>query len=58
MVRHEVIAEHPELLVVFDKLTNLITDAEMAKMNYLVETEEMEPVDVAEQFLKNKGVLK
>ena len=51
-------AEYPELLAVFDKLTDIITDAEMAEMNYLVETEGMEPADVAEQFLKNKGVLK
>ena len=58
VVRNEVTAEHPELLAVFDKLTDIITDAEMAKMNYLVETEGMEPADVAERFLKNKGVLK
>ena len=37
---------------------NLITDADMAEMNYQVETEGKEPEDVATAFLQEKGLLK
>ena len=57
VVRNEVLEEHPELQQVFDKVENLITDAEMAKMNYQVETEGQEPEDVATAFLQEKGLL-
>ena len=57
VVRNEVLEEHPELQQVFDKVENLITDAEMAKMNYQVETEWQEPEDVATAFLQEKGLL-
>ena len=58
VVRNEVLEEHPELQQVFDKVENLITDAEMAEMNYQVETEGQEPEDVANAFLQEKGLLK
>lgn len=58
VVRDEVLEEHPELQQVFDKVENLITDEEMAQMNYQVETEGQEPEDVATAFLQEKGLLK
>ena len=57
VVRNEVFEEHPELREVFDKMENQITDAEMARMNYQVETEGQEPEDVATAFLKEKGLI-
>lgn len=57
VVRNEVFEEHPELREVFDKMENQITDAEMARMNYQVETEGQEPEDVATAFLKKKGLI-
>ena len=57
VVRNEVLEEHPELQQVFDKVENLITDAEMAEMNYQVETEGQEPEEVAAAFLQEKGLL-
>ena len=39
-------------------MENLITDEEMAQMNYQVETEGQEPEDVANAFLQEKGLLK
>lgn len=57
VVRNEVLENHPELQQVFDKVENLITDAEMAKMNDQVETEGREPEDVASAFLQEKGLL-
>ena len=58
VIRNEVLTEHPELEGVFDKLTGIISDEEMAQMNYEVEGEGKEPADVAESFLRRKGVLK
>lgn len=58
VIRNTVLDEHPELQTALDKLTNIITDEEMAQMNYQVESQGKEPTDVAEKFLKSKGVLK
>ncbi len=57
VIRNDVLDEHPELIEVFDKLTGVISDAEMAEMNYLVETEGMSPEAVAREFLVEKGLL-
>lgn len=57
VVRNEVLAEHPELEAVFAKLTGTITDADMAAMNYAVESEGAEPRDVAMEFLREHGLL-
>lgn len=58
VVRNEVIEKHPELEGVFDKLTGTITDEDMAKMNYAVESEGREPREVAEEYLQELGLLK
>ena len=58
VVRNEVLEEYPQLQGVFDKVDSLLTDAQMAEMNYQVEAEGKEPEDVAEDFLKGKGLLK
>ncbi len=58
IVRSEVLEEHPELSEVFEKVTGIISDSDMAQMNYQVETEGQEPRDVAEEFLAARGLLK
>jgi osmoprotectant transport system permease protein len=58
VVRDEVLEAYPELQDEFDKMENLISDAEMADMNYQVETEGKEPEDVATAFLQEKGLVK
>lgn len=58
VVRNEVLAQHPELEAVFAMMENLITDADMADMNYQVETEGKDPEDVAAAFLEEKELLK
>ena len=58
VVRTEVLEAHPELQAVFDMVENSITDAEMAQMNYEVESEGREPEEVAAAFLQEKGLLK
>ena len=58
VVRSEVLEEHPELNEVFEKVTGIISDSDMAQMNYQVETEGQEPREVAEEFLEARGLLK
>ncbi len=53
VVRSEVLEAHPELNEVFDKVTGLISDSDMAQMNYEVETENR----VAEEFLASHGLI-
>lgn len=57
VIRNEVLEEHPELEEVFQKLTGIISDSDMAEMNYAVETEGKEPRDVAEEFLASHDLL-
>ncbi|MGI6117316.1 MAG: glycine betaine ABC transporter substrate-binding protein [Bilifractor sp.] len=57
VVRNEVLENFPELQDVFDKLTGQIQNEDMVRMNYEVEVEEKEPRDVAEEFLKERGLL-
>lgn len=58
VVRNEVLKKYPELETVLNKLTNTISDGQMAKMNYEVETLKKEPRDIAKKFLKDRGLLK
>lgn len=57
VIRAEVLEKYPELEAVFEKLNRLITDSDMAQMNYSVETENKEPRDVAEDFLRSHDLL-
>ncbi len=58
VVRREVLEKYPELKAVLEKLTGQISDSDMAQMNYAVETEGMEPRQVAEEFLQARGLLR
>lgn len=57
VIRAEVLEKYPELFAVFEKLNGLITDSDMAEMNYSVETENKEPRDAAEDFLRSHNLL-
>lgn len=57
IVRNEVLEEHPELQEIFDMVEGILTDKEMAEMNYEVEVNNQEPREVAQNFLKEKGLL-
>ena len=57
VIRNEVLEDHPELKEVFRKLTGIISDSDMAEMNYAVETEGKEPRYVAEEFLSSHDLL-
>ena len=58
VVRDEVLAAHPELLDVFKKVENILTDEKLARMNYQVEVEGQDPAAVATNFLKEAGLVK
>ena len=57
VIRTEVLEKYPELETVFEKLNGLITDSDMAQMNYFVETENKEPRDVAKDFLRRHNYI-
>jgi osmoprotectant transport system permease protein len=57
VVRGDVLRKHAELKPVLEKLTGLISDRDMAKMNYQVETEGKEPRQVAREYLQSHGIL-
>ena len=57
VVRSEVLIAHPELRPVLESLNHTITDQEMAKMNYAVETEHQLPADVAHKFLVERNLI-
>lgn len=58
VVRNDTLKKHPELQEVFRLVENSLTDGEMARMNYQVETEGKAPEQVGAAFLKEKGLLK
>lgn len=57
VVRDEVLQKYPELKALLDSLTNTITNEDMARMNYEVETNGKEPKDVAHEYLISKGLI-
>lgn len=58
IVRSELLELYPELIDVLDLFTNLITESEMAKLNYEVEGLKKFSYDVAYNFLNEKGMIK
>ncbi|MDO5562247.1 MAG: glycine betaine ABC transporter substrate-binding protein [Synergistaceae bacterium] len=57
VVRKETLQAHPELGKTLDRMSGLITDAEMANMNYQVESGGKNPEEVAVAYLRAKGLL-
>lgn len=57
VIRLEVLEENPELAEVFDMVQDILTDKEMAEMNYNVENNGAEPRETALAFLKEKGLI-
>lgn len=57
LIRKQTLEKYPELEEILNKLSNQISDEEMIQLNYLVEKENKDPKDVANEFLKKKGLL-
>ena len=58
IVRKEALEKYPELQEVLEKLNGLISEVEMQQMNYEVEVNGKEDVEVARQFLISKGLVR
>jgi osmoprotectant transport system substrate-binding protein len=58
VVRKDALDANPKIADVLNQVSALLTEANMAEMNYKVDGEKMEPKDVAHDFLKSKGVVK
>ena len=58
VVRNDTLKSHPRLEEAIMKLDNSITDKEMASLNYRVEVEGKEDVQVAKDYLTEKGIIK
>jgi glycine betaine/choline ABC-type transport system substrate-binding protein len=58
LIRESVLKEHPELEKTLNKLAGKITDEEMQKLNGEVELNQRPPLDVAEEWLKEQGLIK
>ncbi|BDF59232.1 hypothetical protein CE91St36_20490 [Christensenellaceae bacterium] len=57
IVRQDTLKEHPELEAVLMKMDGILTDEEMAKLNYRVENNKEDEKEVARDFLAQKGLL-
>ena len=56
VVRKDALKDYPELQGILEKLNGMISAEEMQRMNYAVEVEGKEDREVAEEFLKEKGL--
>jgi osmoprotectant transport system permease protein len=56
IIRGEKLREYPALKTAFGKLENLITDKEMAMMNFQVDENHDRIADVSREFLDSKGL--
>ena len=57
VVRNQALEEYPGLEDALMKMDGILTDQEMAELNYQVEVEGKDEADVAEEFLISKGIL-
>lgn len=57
VVREDVLKEYPQIHEALQKFDRLISESDIQRMNYEVETEKKEPKNVAKEFLSEKGLL-
>lgn len=57
LIRQDVLEKYPQLKEVLNKLAGQISDEEMQQLNYRVDGKGKEPSQVAEEFLKEKGLI-
>ncbi|SUY46633.1 periplasmic glycine betaine/choline-binding (lipo)protein of an ABC-type transport system (osmoprotectant binding protein) [Clostridium putrefaciens] len=57
IIREEVLEKHPELEAVINKLAGQISDKDMGKLNYKVDKDGEDPRKVAEDFLRERGLI-
>jgi glycine betaine/choline ABC-type transport system substrate-binding protein len=57
VIRQQVLQQHAEIEGVLDQLSGKISDAEMQKMNYLVDGQHRDTQDVVREFLRAKNLI-
>lgn len=57
LVRADLYEDHPELEGVFASLEGVFTDEVCTELNYQIDVENKDPHDVAEEFLKEAGLI-
>lgn len=57
IIRNEILERYPELKSLLQQFDGILDDKKMAALNYQVEHDGIEPKTVAENFLKEKGML-
>ena len=57
-IQKDVLAKYPEIPTILDPLTKTLTTDDIIGMNYAVDVEGKAPEDVANQYLKDKGLIK
>jgi len=58
VVRKDALDANPKIADVLNRVSAMLSEATMAELNYRVDGDKMEPRDVAQDFLKSKGVVK
>ncbi|RSK24075.1 ABC transporter permease/substrate-binding protein [Hymenobacter metallilatus] len=56
VVRHQTLAQHPELAAALNRLTGQLTDSAMTELNYRVDYLHESPRAVARRFLRERGL--
>ncbi|MFI3210173.1 MAG: glycine betaine ABC transporter substrate-binding protein [Peptostreptococcaceae bacterium] len=57
IILNQTLEKYPELNEIFLTVTDLISDDDISRMNYLVESEGMSVIDVSKDFLKSKNLI-
>ena len=57
LIRGEIAKNEPELITLIHKLSDRISNTEMAQMNYLVDEKGESPAYVAQSFLESEGLI-
>jgi osmoprotectant transport system substrate-binding protein len=57
-IQKDVLAKYPEISTVLEPLTKTLTTEDITSLNYAVDVEGKAPADVANQYLKDNGLIK
>lgn len=58
LLRNEITLTYPEIIPIIEELGGHLSDSIMAELNYKVDELQMEPIDVAREFLVEQGFIK
>ena len=58
VVRKDALDANPKIAEVLNNVSAMLNETDVAEMNYKVDSDKMEPKDVAHDFLQSKGVVK